>query len=231
MKTPRSILTLALAFPAAKSNRNKSDTFKCAGPGPGPVSDCMYIECAIYSLDYVQSRHAHCSAAATALSRQDRQRERGKQESEASKQRQLRHTSDCSNHSSFIILSADLLPRPASLLSAPSLFSLSLPLSSLPSPSHCLPWTDPQLIFISLYFVAFCAAFVFDLLPNANCPAAYHASLMPTASLYRLPSPSPTSLCPVCLSPPLLSALRVLFHCQPQRIAYGNAKMRKTAKC
>lgn len=77
MKTPRSILTLALAFPAAKSNRNKSDTFKCAGPGPGPVSDCMYIECAIYSLDYVQSRHAHCSAAATALSRQCRQRERG----------------------------------------------------------------------------------------------------------------------------------------------------------
>lgn len=31
------------------------------------------------------------------------------------------------------------------------------------------------------------------MLPNANCPAAYHASLMPAASLYTLPSPSSTS--------------------------------------
>lgn len=71
-------------------------------------------------------RHAQCAAAATALSRQGWHRERGKEEKQAGKQRQLRHTSDCSNHSSFIILSADLLPRPASLLYATSFFSLPL---------------------------------------------------------------------------------------------------------
>lgn len=130
----------------------------------------------------MQSRHAQCAVAATALSQAGkaargegrRRRERG------SKQRQLRHTSDCSNHSSFIILSADLLPRPASTaLLLPFPTSLSFPLPAL---------TDPQLIFISLYFVAF----VFVLLPNANCPAAYHASLMPAASRSALPSLSPT---------------------------------------
>lgn len=51
-RTPRSILTLA--FPAAKSNRNKSDTFKCAGPGPGPV--CVYRVCYIYTAGTMCSR-------------------------------------------------------------------------------------------------------------------------------------------------------------------------------
>lgn len=51
--TPRSILTLA--FSAAKSNRNKSDTFKCAGPGPGPV--CVYRVC--YS--YIYTAETMCS--------------------------------------------------------------------------------------------------------------------------------------------------------------------------
>lgn len=50
--TPRSILTLA--FPAAKSNRNKSDTFKCAGPGPGPV--CVYRVCYIYTAETMCSQ-------------------------------------------------------------------------------------------------------------------------------------------------------------------------------
>lgn len=96
----------------------------------------VYIECAIYTrlrLCAVKAcavrggGHSPVQAGKAARGEGRRRRE------QASKQRQLRHTSDCSNHSSFIILSADLLPRPAStaLCSSPS---------PLPSPSHCLPW-------------------------------------------------------------------------------------------
>lgn len=131
----------------------------------------------------MQSRHAQCAVAATALSRQGRQlvgREGGGGSRPAS-----RGNFATPVIAAIILVSLsclqiyyhDQLP----LRSAPPLphFPLSSPLPAL---------TDPQLIFISLYFVAF----VFVLLPNANCPAAYHASLMPAASLSTLPSPSPT---------------------------------------